>query len=80
MVFGYCVGNDVIVRDWQLRTPQWVLGKSFDTHAPFGPWIVTADEIGDPHTLAIRCFVNGERRQNSNTAIWSSTSGIRSRI
>ena len=67
VIFGYCVGNDVSVRDWQLRTPQWVLGKSFDTHAPIGPWIVTADEVGDPHTMGIRCFVNGERRQNSNT-------------
>jgi len=67
VVFGYCVGNDVSVRDWQLRTPQWVLGKSFDTHAPIGPWIVTADEVGDPHTMGIRCFVNGERRQNSNS-------------
>jgi len=67
VVFGYCAGNDVSVRDWQLQTPQWVLGKSFDTHAPIGPWIVTADEIGDPHTMGIRCFVNGERRQNSNT-------------
>ena len=66
-VFGYCVGNDVSVRDWQLRTTQWVIGKSFDTHAPIGPWITTADEIGDPHRLGIRCFVNGERRQNSNT-------------
>jgi 2-keto-4-pentenoate hydratase/2-oxohepta-3-ene-1,7-dioic acid hydratase in catechol pathway len=67
MVFGYCAGNDVSVRDWQFRTPQYMLGKSFDTHAPFGPWIVTADEIGDPHTLGIRSFVNGELRQNSNT-------------
>ncbi|HUO04123.1 MAG TPA: fumarylacetoacetate hydrolase family protein [Candidatus Binataceae bacterium] len=67
VVFGYCAGNDVTVRDWQLRTPQWVLGKSFDTHAPIGPWIVTADEIGDPHSLGIRCLVNGELRQNSNT-------------
>ncbi|MGB3549843.1 MAG: fumarylacetoacetate hydrolase family protein [Candidatus Binatus sp.] len=67
VVFGYCAGNDVSVRDWQMRTPQWVLGKSFDTHAPIGPWIVTADEIGDPHTLGIRCLVNGELRQNSNT-------------
>ncbi len=67
VVFGYCAGNDVSVRDWQFRTPQYMLGKSFDTHAPFGPWIVTADEIGDPHTLGIRSFVNGELRQNSNT-------------
>ena len=66
-VFGFCVGNDVSVRDWQLRTSQWVLGKSFDTHAPFGPWITTADEVPDPHALGIRCFVNGEKRQESNT-------------
>jgi 2-keto-4-pentenoate hydratase/2-oxohepta-3-ene-1,7-dioic acid hydratase in catechol pathway len=67
VVFGYCAGNDVSVRDWQLRTSQWVLGKSFDSHAPIGPWIVTPDEIGDPHALGIRCFVNGEQRQSSNT-------------
>jgi 2-keto-4-pentenoate hydratase/2-oxohepta-3-ene-1,7-dioic acid hydratase in catechol pathway len=67
IVFGYMAGNDVSVRDWQRHTPQWILGKSFDTHAPTGPWIVTADEIGDPHTLGIRCLVNGEVRQNSNT-------------
>ncbi|WP_198506891.1 fumarylacetoacetate hydrolase family protein [Dyella ginsengisoli] len=54
-VFGYCVGNDVSVRDWQMRTSQWVLGKSFDGHAPLGPWIVTADELDDPHRLYIRC-------------------------
>lgn len=66
-VFGYCVGNDVTERAWQMRTPQWSLGKSFDTHAPFGPWITTADEIGDPHRLDIECHVNGERRQHSNT-------------
>jgi len=66
-VFGYCVGNDVTARDWQLRTPQWVLGKSFDTHGPFGPWITTADEVGNPHRLGIRTRVNGELRQESNT-------------
>jgi ureidoglycolate lyase len=66
-VFGYCVGNDVTARDWQLRTPQWILGKSFDTHGPFGPWITTADEVGDPHRLGIRTRVNGELRQESNT-------------
>jgi 2-keto-4-pentenoate hydratase/2-oxohepta-3-ene-1,7-dioic acid hydratase in catechol pathway len=66
-VFGYTVGNDFTVRDWQHKTPQWMLGKSFDTHCPFGPAIVTADEVGDPHALGIRCFVNGELRQNSNT-------------
>lgn len=66
-VFGYCVGNDVTERAWQLRTPQWSLGKSFDTHAPTGPWITTADEVGDPHVLDIECRVNGELRQKSNT-------------
>ena len=67
-VFGYCVGNDVSVRDWQNRSSQWLIGKCFDTHAPFGPWITTADEVGDPHTLEITCDVNGERRQTSNTS------------
>ena len=67
-VFGFCCGNDVSARDWQMATPQWMLGKSFDTHAPFGPWITTADEAGDPHTLGVRCFVNGEKRQDSNTS------------
>ena len=67
VVFGYCAGNDVSVRDWQFASPQWILGKSFDTHAPFGPWIVTPDEVGDPHALGIRCILNGEVRQNSNT-------------
>lgn len=66
-IFGYCVGNDVSVRDWQLRTSQFVLGKSFDGHAPFGPWLVTPDELGNPHELGIRCFVNDEKRQDSNT-------------
>jgi 2-keto-4-pentenoate hydratase/2-oxohepta-3-ene-1,7-dioic acid hydratase in catechol pathway len=66
-VFGYCVGNDVTARDWQMRTPQWVLGKSFDSHGPFGPWITTSDEIGDPHRLGICSIVNDEVRQNSNT-------------
>jgi ureidoglycolate lyase len=67
-VFGYCVGNDVTERAWQNRTPQWVLGKSFDSHAPFGPWITTSDELTDPHALGIRCMVNGELRQSSNTS------------
>ncbi|HLJ52734.1 MAG TPA: fumarylacetoacetate hydrolase family protein [Rhizomicrobium sp.] len=67
VIFGYAAGNDISVRDWQFHTTQWLVGKSFDTHAPFGPWIVTADEIGDPHALGIRCLVNGETRQNSNT-------------
>jgi 2-keto-4-pentenoate hydratase/2-oxohepta-3-ene-1,7-dioic acid hydratase in catechol pathway len=66
-IFGYCVGNDVTERMWQHAGPQWSLGKSFDTHAPIGPWITTADEIPDPHALTISCFVNGEPRQESNT-------------
>jgi ureidoglycolate lyase len=66
-LFGYCCGNDATERAWQHRTPQWVLGKSFDSHAPFGPWITTADEVPDPHALSIRCLVNGEVRQDSNT-------------
>jgi len=66
VLFGYCVGNDVSVRDWQLRTSQWVIGKSFDTHAPIGPWITTADSV-DPHALGIRTLVNGDQRQKSNT-------------
>lgn len=69
VVFGYCVGNDVSVRDVQKRTSQWMLGKSFDTHAPFGPWITTADEVPDPHALAMQCLVNGEVRQHSHTGL-----------
>lgn len=67
VIFGYCVGNDVTERMWQHSGPQWSLGKSFDTHAPIGPWITTADEVGDPHGLAIRCEVNREARQSSHT-------------
>ncbi|MDP3174122.1 MAG: fumarylacetoacetate hydrolase family protein [Phenylobacterium sp.] len=67
LLFGYCVGNDVSARDWQFKSAQWMIGKSFDTHGPFGPWITTADEVGDPHALDISCKVNGETRQSSNT-------------
>lgn len=67
-VFGYCVGNDVSVREWQGHSPQWSIAKSFDTHAPIGPWITLSDELPDPHGLAITCAVNGETWQNSNTA------------
>lgn len=66
-IFGYCVANDVSVRDWQLRTSQFLLGKPFDTHAPFGPWITTRDEVAEPHALKICGLVNGEVRQSSNT-------------
>jgi 2-keto-4-pentenoate hydratase/2-oxohepta-3-ene-1,7-dioic acid hydratase in catechol pathway len=67
VIAGYLVIDDVSVRDWQLRTPTWTMGKSFDTHGPIGPWIVTTDEIPDPHRLELRTFVNGELRQSSNT-------------
>jgi len=67
VIAGYTVVNDATVRDWQLRIPTWTIGKSFDTHGPIGPWIVTSDEIGDPHQLQLRTFVNGELRQDSNT-------------
>ncbi len=68
-VFGYFVANDVSARDWQFHTPTFTMGKSFDTHGPIGPWIVTADEVPDPHNLDLRTFVNGERRQSSNTGL-----------
>ncbi len=67
VIAGYLIVNDVTVRDWQARSPTWTLGKSFDTHGPTGPWIVTADEIGDPHALDIETWVNEERRQSTNT-------------
>ncbi|PJG46546.1 5-carboxymethyl-2-hydroxymuconate isomerase [Sphingobium sp. LB126] len=66
-VFGYFVANDVSARDWQFHSPTFTVGKSFDTHGPIGPWIVTADEIDDPHALTLRCLVNGEVRQESST-------------
>jgi 2-keto-4-pentenoate hydratase/2-oxohepta-3-ene-1,7-dioic acid hydratase in catechol pathway len=67
VIAGYLVLDDVSVRDWQLRVPTMTIGKSFDTHCPMGPWIVTGDEIGDPHGLGIRTWVDGELRQDSNT-------------
>lgn len=67
VIAGYVVVNDFSVRDVQLRTSQWTLGKSFDTHGVIGPWIVTPDEI-DPHALALRTVVNGELRQSSSTS------------
>ena len=67
-VFGYTILNDVSARDFQLQTSQWTMGKTFDTFCPFGPTIVTADEIEDPHTLAISTTINGERLQDSNTS------------
>ena len=67
VIAGYLIVNDVSVRDWQRRSPTMILGKSFDTHGPVGPWIVTPDEVGDPHKLDLKTFVNGEQRQHSNT-------------
>lgn len=68
-VFGYTIGNDVSVRDHQRSRHggQWFKGKSFDTHCPLGPWIVTADEIPDPQVLTITSRVNGETKQASST-------------
>ncbi|MCU6711288.1 fumarylacetoacetate hydrolase family protein [Paenibacillus sp. J5C_2022] len=68
VVFGYCNANDVSARDLQLRTQQWLLGKTCDGFSPIGPYLVTADEVGNPNQLAIRSIVNGEVRQNSNTS------------
>lgn len=68
-VAGYFVANDVSARDWQAKSPTWTLGKSFDTHGPIGPWIVTADEIADPQQLMVSLSVNGERRQHSSTEL-----------
>jgi len=67
VIAGYLVVNDVSVRDWQFRAQTMTLGKSFDTHGPIGPWIVTPDEVGDPHVLELKTWVNGELRQRSNT-------------
>lgn len=67
-VFGYCCVNDLSARDLQMRTQQWLLGKSLDKFSPLGPYLVTADEVGDPNALAMRSIVNGEVRQNSNTS------------
>ena len=68
VIAGYTIANDLSVRDWQIRTPTMTMGKSFDTHGPLGPWIVTPDELGDPHDLSIRTYVNDELRQNGNTS------------
>jgi len=67
VIAGFSVMNDVSVRDWQVKAPTMTLGKSFDTHGPLGPWIVTPDEVGDPHSLDLETRVNGEIRQSSNT-------------
>ncbi len=68
-VAGYCNGNDVSARDWQIGKPgkQWMLGKTPDTFAPIGPWLVTSDEVGDPHALDVKLRLNGEEMQSGNT-------------
>ncbi len=67
-VFGYCNMNDLSERDLQMRSGQWLLGKTIDKFLPLGPYVLTADEIPDPQNLAIRGWLNGELRQDSNTA------------
>jgi 2-keto-4-pentenoate hydratase/2-oxohepta-3-ene-1,7-dioic acid hydratase in catechol pathway len=64
VIAGYCVGCDYSVRDWQRATPTMIMGKGFDTHAPFGPWLTTPDEIGDVAQLGLTCHVNGVQMQN----------------
>jgi 2-keto-4-pentenoate hydratase/2-oxohepta-3-ene-1,7-dioic acid hydratase in catechol pathway len=68
VIAGYTCANDVSVRDWQGRAQTMTIGKSFDTHGPLGPWLVTADELGDPQDLRIRCYVGEELRQDASTA------------
>jgi acylpyruvate hydrolase len=67
-VAGYAVADDLSARDLQKREPQWTRAKAFDGSCPYGPWITTADEIDDPHALALRTWVNGELRQDSSTS------------
>ena len=68
VIAGYTCANDVSVRDWQGKAQTMQIGKSFDTHGPLGPWLVTAEELGDPNDLAIRCTVNEELRQDARTS------------
>jgi len=67
VVAGYTIVNDVSVRDWQRRTPTMTMGKSFDTHGPMGPWIVSSDELPEPHGLRLRTWVSGDLRQDATT-------------
>ena len=66
-IAGFTVLNDITCRDWQFRTREWLQGKVWDSTTPVGPYLVTPDELGNPHELGIRCFVNDEKRQDSNT-------------
>lgn len=67
-IAGYAIMNDVSMRDWQLRTRQWLPGKSFEQSSPFGPELVTLDELSDADELAITCSVDGDVMQNSRTS------------
>ena len=67
-VFGYTAVNDLSARDLQMKTPQWLLGKTCDDFSPVGPYLVTAEAVGDPQNLNLKTIVNGEERQNSNTS------------
>jgi 2-keto-4-pentenoate hydratase/2-oxohepta-3-ene-1,7-dioic acid hydratase in catechol pathway len=68
VIAGYTAANDVSVRDWQGRAQTMTIGKSFDTHGPLGPWLVSGDELGNPQDLRIRCTVNDEERQDASTS------------
>jgi 2-keto-4-pentenoate hydratase/2-oxohepta-3-ene-1,7-dioic acid hydratase in catechol pathway len=68
VIAGYTCANDLSVRDWQGRAQTMTIGKSFDTHGPLGPWLVTPEEIGDPQDLRVRCYVNDDLRQDASTA------------
>lgn len=72
-IFGYTIINDVSARNLQFKHNQWYFGKSLDGYTPMGPAIVTPDEIGDAHDLEVSCYVNGERRQSSNTGLMITT-------
>ena len=67
-VAGYMNGNDVTVRDWQRHTPTWMMGKSWDTHGPTGPWILTADKVPDPSALELKTYVNDVEKQSAPTS------------
>ena len=67
VIAGFTIANDVSVRDWQMRSPTLMIGKSFDTCGPLGPWIVTPDELADPHNLSIKTWIDDELRQDGHT-------------
>jgi 2-keto-4-pentenoate hydratase/2-oxohepta-3-ene-1,7-dioic acid hydratase in catechol pathway len=80
VIAGCTITNDRSVRDRQVRGPTMTMGKSFDTHRPLGPWLVTAEELGDPHDLALQTYVNHELHQDGSTGEMISTASSRSRI